>query len=191
VVLSVQRGFRLDPRSRARRCSPQQAQNFNCPQASRIGGGEAIVTASGALIPSGSQDFTASIDLFLAPPPQNRGLAGLVVAVEEPTTGQRGTATGRVVRRASGPYGYELRFDDLSGGQSPPPGITIELKRLELRTGARRTVSVGHGENRHRITYNLITNPLTCDGSWNGHAALTFSDGSSIERDLAAACRRR
>jgi hypothetical protein len=191
VVLSVQRGFVIDPRSRAARCSPRQARNFNCPRASRIGGGQAVVTASGAIIPGGSQDFTASIDLFLAPPPRNHDVAGLVVAIEEPTTGQRGTATGRIVRRGSGPYGYELRFEDLGAGQAPPPGITIELKRLDLRTGARRSVVVGRGDNRHRVTYSLITNPSACDGTWNGHAVLSFSDGSSEERGLSAACRRR
>jgi hypothetical protein len=191
IVLSVQRGFKLDPRARAARCSPRQARNFNCPEASRIGGGKAVVTASGAIIPGGSQDFTASIDLYLAPPQRNHDVAGLVVAIEEPTTGQRGTATGRLVRRGSGPYGYELRFEDLAGGQAPPPGITIELKRLDLRAGARRSVAVGQGEERHRVTFSLITNPSTCDGTWNGRAVLRFSDGSSLERGISSRCRRR
>ena len=191
IVLSIQRGFRLDPRARAARCSPRQARNFNCPDASRIGGGQAVVTASGALIPGGSQDFTASIDLYLAPPARSHDLAGLVVAVEEPTTGTRGTATGRIVPRGSGPYGYELRFENLGGGQAPPPGITIELKRLDLRAGAHRSVAVGHGDARHRVTYSLITNPASCDGTWNGLAALRYSDGSSTKRGFAAACRPR
>jgi hypothetical protein len=191
VILSVQRGFKLDPRARAVRCSPRQARNFNCPEASRIGSGRAVVTASGAIIPGGSQDFTASIGLFVAPPPRTHDVAGVVVAVEEPTTGQRGTATGRIVRRGSGPYGYELRFEDLSAGQSPPPGITIKLKRLDLRAGARRNVTVGSGDRRHRVTFSLITNPLACDGTWNGHATLSFTDGSSLERDLSSTCRRR
>jgi hypothetical protein len=190
IVLSVQRGFKLDPRSRAARCSAKQARNFNCPEASRIGSGSAVVTASGAIIPGGSQDFTASIDLFLAPAPQSRDVAGIVVAVEEPTTGQRGTAIGRIVRRGRGPFGYELRFDDLGGGQSPPPGITIELKRLDLRAAARRTIAVGSGDNRHRVTYSLITNPSSCDGTWNGHVAVIFDDGSSLEQDVSSRCRR-
>src|SRR5438128_11405169 len=35
AVLSVQRGFRIDPRSRSARCSDQQARAFSCPAASR------------------------------------------------------------------------------------------------------------------------------------------------------------
>src|SRR4051794_11024662 len=136
AVLSVQRGFKLDPRARSARCSHQQAEDFDCPKASRIGGGEAVVTASGAIVPGGSQDFTAQIDLFLTPPARRHDLAGVVVSIHEPTTGTRGTATGRLVPRGSGPYGYELRFEQLSAGGSPPPGVTIKLKHLELHVGA-------------------------------------------------------
>src|SRR5688500_7821342 len=50
AVLSIQRGFKLDPRSRAERCSARRAESFNCPRASRIGGGQAIVTATGAIV---------------------------------------------------------------------------------------------------------------------------------------------
>jgi hypothetical protein len=198
AVLSVQRGFRVDPRSRAARCSSRQAQSFACPEASRIGSGHAVVTARGLLVPGGAQDFTASIALFLSPPAPSTDVAGVVVTVSEPKTGQRGTATGRIVRRASGRYGYELRFDRFPTTQAPPPGITVELKRLDLRAGARRTVTIyrtiGSGTTRRRVrrrvTYSLITNPLTCNGSWTAHAALSFQDGSSLEGDLSTPCRR-
>lgn len=143
------------------------------------------------MIPGGSRDFTAQVGLYIAPRARPKDLAGLVVSVEEPTTGQRSTATGRVLRRRRGPYGYEIRFDDLGAGQAPPPGVTINLKRLDLRVGAHRRAIVGEGANSHPVTYNLITNPLACDGTWNGRAKLTFSDGSSLERATAIACRRR
>ena len=185
ATLSIQRGFRLDPHARSARCSRQQAENFDCPKASRIGGGEAVVTASGAIVPGGSQDFTAQIDLFLAPPARAHDLAGVVVYVHEPTTGTRGTATGRLVSRARGPFAYELRFDQLSAGQSPPPGVTIKLKHLELRVGARRVVT----RAGHRILRSLITNPPSCDGTWNGHGLVTYTDGSSSAADLSVACR--
>lgn len=186
AVLSIQRGFKLDPRARAARCSSRQAENFNCPRASRIGGGEALVTASGAIVPGGSQDFTAAIDLFLAPPIRPNDLAGIVVYVHEPTTGQRGTTTARLVRRARGPYGYELRFE-FGDGQAAPPGVTIELKHLELRAGAKRTVT----RAGRRVTFSLITNPAACDGTWNGQGVIRFTDGSSEQADLSSPCRRR
>src|SRR4051794_3226502 len=185
AVLSVQRGFKLDPRARSARCSKQQAENFNCPAASRIGGGEAVVTASGAIVPGGAQDFTAKIDLFLAPPAKPHDLAGVVVYVHEPTTGTQGSSTGRLVRRGSGPYGYELRFDQLAGGGSPPPGVTIRLKPLELRVGARRAVS----RAGHRVVFSLITNPPICHGAWRGHGKIAFTDGSSEEANLTVPCR--
>jgi hypothetical protein len=187
AVLSIQRGFKLDPRARSARCTTRQAADFECPKASRIGGGAAVVTASGAIVPGGSQDFTAAIDLFLAPPERPHDLAGVVVYVHEPTTGTRGTSTGRLVARGRGPYGYELRFERLSAGQSPPPGVTIKLKHLELRVGARRTVT----RAGRRIVHSLITNPATCDGTWNGHGVVTFTDGSTSETGLQVACRRR
>ena len=185
AVLSIQRGFRLDPRARSARCTQQRAEQFNCPKASRIGGGEAVVTASGAIVPGGSQDFTAAIDLFLAPPERPHDLAGVVVYVHEPTTGTRGTSTGRLVPRANGPYGYELRFDDLGAGQSPPPGVTIKLKHLALKVGARRAVT----RAGHRVVHNLITNPPRCNGTWHGHGTITFTDGSTAEAGLSAPCR--
>ena len=198
AVISVQRGFRVDPRARAARCTSSQASSFSCPAASRIGTGQAIVTASGAFVPGGSQDFTASIELFLGAAAQRGDVAGVVVVVREPTTGQRGTGTGRIVRLASGPYGYELRFDRIPA-QTPPPGVTIRLKRLDLRAGARRTVTVRRTVRRggrrrtvrRRVTYSLITNPTSCDGSWNGHAAVGFTDGSSLEGDVTSPCTPR
>ncbi|HVE68683.1 MAG TPA: hypothetical protein VNB64_08905 [Solirubrobacteraceae bacterium] len=198
AVLSVQRGFRVDPRSRAARCSSRQAQDFACPEASRIGSGQAVVTARGLLVPGGAQQFTASIALFIAPPVPSADVAGVVVAVSEPSTGRRATATGRIVRRARGPYGYELRFDRFPAAQPPPPGVEIELERLDLRVGARRTVTVyrtiGSGTSRRRVrrrvVRSLIANPSACYGSWTARAALSFPDGSSLQSDLSTPCRR-
>src|SRR3712207_7998410 len=50
IALRAARGFRVDTRARARRCSAQQASNFECPKESRIGGGRVTGTASGAAI---------------------------------------------------------------------------------------------------------------------------------------------
>jgi hypothetical protein len=181
VVLSIQRGFVIDPRARARRCTDRQAENFRCPERSRIGSGTAVVTASGAIVPGGSQDFTASLDVFLARPPRANDLAGVVVSFHEPTTGRRGTTTGRIVRRGRGAFGYELRFAGLDGGEAPPPGVSVELKRLDLRAGARR--------RQGGTTFNLIRNPDFCDGTWTGRGEVRFTDGSSAVRRIEVHCR--
>ena len=179
----VQRGFKVDPKSRAARCSEAQAEASACPEASRIGAGEVDGTASGAIVPGGSLDFTAEIGLFLAPRERSQDLAGIVVAVREPTSGIQGSATGRIIPRRQGPFGYELRFDDLDSAAEPPAGVTIELKRLELRAEAHRRVG---GKTRH-----LIRNPKSCDGSWRSRAVLRFTEGSPVSAALEAPCRAR
>lgn len=198
ITLSVQRGFTVDPHAVRARCSAAQAKSFACPEASRIGSGQAVVTASGAIVPGGSQDFTAAIDLFLAPPVQAGDLAGVVISFHEPTTNQRGTVTGRLIARSKGPFAYELQFEGSVGdGGQLPPGVTIALKRLDLRAGARRTVirshSVGQGKNRHRVkrrvTLTLLRNPPRCNGFWKGQVVLDSSDGSSSTRSVTAPCR--
>ena len=197
VVLSGTRGLRFDPRSRRARCTSQQASNFGCPAASRIGTGQAQGHASGALVPGGRYDFTASIQAFLAPPQQSGDLAGVVLQFNEPKSGQRGSTTGRVVPVASGPFGIQLRFDDLGGAMPPPPGVTITIDRLQMTSGAKRRVVRSRTVRRHgrrvrvrrRITYSLLTNPRTCGGSWPYQLVVTYSDHQQVY-DGSAPCSR-
>ena len=62
TVLGLQRGFELDVGARTGRCTPAQAESFACPASAKIGSGFAIVRATGAIVPGGSQDFRAEID---------------------------------------------------------------------------------------------------------------------------------
>jgi hypothetical protein len=169
------RGLKFDPRSVVDRCSDSRADAFDCPAASRIGSGSAQGRAEGALVPGGGMDFTASIDVFLAAPRQTGDVAGVVVQVSEPQSGQRFNGKGRIVPVGSGPFGSETRFDGLSGdGGQLPPGVTVTLKRVQLRIGAKRTVKRKvtvrrNGKRRRavkRVRYSLLTNPRTCTGSW-------------------------
>jgi hypothetical protein len=179
VVLSGPRGLVVDPRSRARRCSPQQAHDFACPKRSKIGSGQASGHATGAIVPGGRQDFTAEIKVFLAPPVRKGDIAGTVVQVTETQSGFKGSATGRIVPAGrSKLYGVKLRFDDFP---KPPsyPGVTISIDHVSLLAGARR--------KRH----SLLTNPSKCrHGSWPFRIDVVYSDHSD-RRDLAAACRPR
>src|SRR3954470_24210271 len=119
VILSGPRGLKVDPRSRARRCSPAQARSFECPAASRIAAGQAFGHATGPIVPGGRQDFSATVDAFLAPPVRAGDIAGAVLQVTEDRSGARATVTGRIVRaaRGSSPFGVKLRFDSLPGYQ--------------------------------------------------------------------------
>jgi hypothetical protein len=184
VILSGPRGLKVDPRSRARRCSPAQARNFECPDASRIGAGRAFGHATGAIVPGGRQDFSAMVDAFLAPPVHSGDIAGAVLQVTEDRSGARGTATGRIVRGAKGPspFGVKLRFDSLPSY----PGVTLTVDAISLLAEGRRTVTK-HGK-RHR--YSLLTNPGKCAGSWPFRVSLVYADHRD-ESDFAASCRKR
>jgi hypothetical protein len=195
VTLFIANGFKFDRRARAERCSDAQAQQVACPPKSRIGTGQAIVNASGFLVPGGSQDFTASIEMFLAAPASPGDLAGVVVQVSEPTTGIRRSGRGRLTRVAEGPFGSALVFDEFPGAVQPPPGVTIDVKRVQLSVGARRRVrKVKKVRKKKKVVrkvrvrrYYLITNPPTCTGSWPFQVRVRFPSGEVV-RDGAIGC---
>jgi hypothetical protein len=191
LVIAATRGFKIDPRSRKRRCSEERARQFDCPEASRIGDGEANGTAS---IAGGTQTFTASIDVFLARPWQPGDIAGVVVQFREPQSGERGQARGRLVRVPTGPFGAEVRFEDLAGATPSVPGVTITVDRIQLRVGARRKVVRIIRRNGRRIRrvrrYTLIRNPRTCAGSWPYQVRVRYPDREEV-RDGSLACASR
>ena len=173
VSIEFQRGFSFDSRAVARRCSPGEASQDACPASSRIGSGSAdgdytVGTTSGT--------FTAAIDVYLAAPTHPGDVAGLVVSVHEPQSGFAASATGRVIRHRRGRFGYEDRFD-LSGTQTPPPGVTITVNRVRLAVGAFRR---GH---------SLIANPRTCAGSYLVRLDATFAGRPDYVRDARPPCR--
>ena len=191
------RGLKVDARAVARRCTDAQADAFDCPAASRIGAGSAQGRAEGALVPGGGFDFTASIDVYLAPARQQGDVAGVVIIVREPQSGQRFNGKGRILKVASGAFGSETRFEGLSGGGQLPPGVTVRLNRVEMRVGARRTVrrkvTVRRNGVRRRVTkrftYSFLTNPRTCTGSWPYRLRVEYP-GRTDDYDGNVPCRR-
>lgn len=192
------RGLKIDKRAVARRCTDAQADAFDCPASSRIGDGSAQGRAEGPLVPGGGFDFTASIDVYLAPARQQGDVAGVVVLVREPQSGQRFNGKGRILKVASGAFGSETRFEGLGGGGQLPPGVTVRLNRVELRVGARRTVrrkvTVRRNGVRRRVTkrftYSFLTNPRTCTGSWPYRLRVEYPSRTD-DFDGSVACRTR
>lgn len=192
------RGLQVAPRAVAGRCTDDQADGFECPASSRVGDGSAQGRAEGAIIPGGGFDFTAKIDVFLTAPRQSGDIAGVVVLVSEPQSGQRFNARGRVLKVASGAFGTETRFEGLSGGGQLPPGVTVKLTRVELRIGAKRTVRKTvtvrrNGKRRRvkkRVAYSFLTNPRTCTGSWPYRLRVEYPDRAD-DHDGNVACRTR
>jgi hypothetical protein len=176
LVLSGPHGLVVDPRSRAKRCSPAQARDSACPKASKIGSGHASGRATGTLVPGGEQDVTAEIAVFLAPPVRKGDIAGAVLQVTEMRSGFKGSATGRIVRGGrSKVYGVKLRFDDFPR----QPGVSLTIDHISLLAGARRK------------QHSLLTNPSKCRaGSWPFRLDVGYTLYSE-RSDLAAPCRPR
>ena len=186
TVLGLQRGCKLDVRSRTGRCTRTQAESFSCPASARIGSGFAVVRATGAIVPNGSQDYRAEIDIYLGPKRKPRDLAGVVILIQEPETGQRGTVYGRLLSRPRQAFGQELRFDRFPAVGDPPPGVEVSLHRLHLEASAFRRIR----RDGRRIRLTLIRNPYGCNGFWRARSQVGFSDGTSRTTFLRAPCRK-
>ena len=189
IVLAILRGFKIDVRSRAARCSDAAAQSFQCPAASRIGSGQAIVNARAFFLPAAGTNFTVSIAAFLARPAVRGDLASVVLLVNETSTGTRRVLRGRLMRLARGPFGAELSID-VSGIAGAPAGVRLSVRRFQMLVGARRTVRrvkivrkrvrtpsgtrVRRKRVVRRVRYHLITNPRTCAGTWPYQVRVAF-----------------
>lgn len=199
AVLAAAQGFKFDPRARSDRCSAEEAKAFDCPANSRIGTGTAQATVSNGVV---SQPVTVDIRVFLAPPPRNGDVAGVVLQFKERSTGQQGSTTGQIVR-TSGPLGLEVRFEDLgsAGAGAAPEGFTVRVDRLQADVGASRTEkvkvcckTVTRNGKKKRVRYlkkvvrNLIRNPRTCDGAWEYQLRLRYSSSDESVRDGSVAC---
>ncbi|HEX8065782.1 MAG TPA: hypothetical protein VF520_04555 [Thermoleophilaceae bacterium] len=198
-VVAAQRGTKLDPKAVAELCSDARATAVDCPGKSKVGSGKVYITASNAFT---TVPLTVDLELFLAAPKQSGDLRSVVVQFKEPQSGQQGILRGRLVPLASGPFGYELRFDDMSAASKPPEGsnVTIRVERLTSEVGAFRyerkkaykTVKKNGVKKRvkyyRKIPHNLITNPKTCDGAWEYQIRIGYPGGRESVRDASTPC---
>jgi hypothetical protein len=197
LVIAATPGFKFDPRARSETCSAGRAKAFDCPANSRIGTGIATATVTNGVF---TQDVTADVQSFLAPPQKSGDVSGVVLYLKERSTGQQGTTTGRVVK-TGGPFGIEVRFDDLANVVEPPQGFTIRVNRIQADVGAFRyekvtkccKTVVRNGRKkkvkyRKKVRRDLIRNPRTCDGAWEYQVRVRYSASEESVRDGAAAC---
>jgi hypothetical protein len=177
LVTRVVRGVRFDPRARAKKCSKSQAKEHNCPEKSRIGGGNVDATIRGG--PLGGSKATTEMDLYLAPPQKDGDRAGIVVNFKVQATGAQGYVIGRVKMLKSGPFGLAAIFNGLDTAV-PTGGFNVHVDRVRLSFGAKRTVD---GKTHH-----LVKNPKSCDGSWEYEIRIGYPDGSKVPADGSIAC---
>jgi hypothetical protein len=184
--VDIARGYRFDPRAVRTKCTVAQARASSCPAASKIGGGQGQVTV---FPPGGApQELSLGIKFFMTAKQQGHDLAGLVLAAHEPVSGLTFNLIGRMVTLPRGQYGLELRFADTA--KELPSNITVQLHRVNVRFGARRTVTVGAGAQHRRVTYHLLTNPATCRRrGWPFLLTVAYTTGTERYAGYSA-CRR-
>lgn len=200
LVIAATQGFKFDPRARADRCTNEEAKGFNCPGDSKIGSGTANATASNGVI---SQAVIADVSMYLGTPAQSGDAGGVVVQFKERSSGSQGSIFGRVVKLgSSGPFGLEVRFEDLSTANAgAPEGFTVRVDRLKADVGASRTVKkrvccktvIRNGKKKKvkylkKFVYNLLRNPRTCDGAWEYQVRLRYSASDESVRDGSGPC---
>jgi hypothetical protein len=197
VALGVQRGFALDVRAVAVSCTGPALTSGACPADSRIGTGQAVVFATGLL----NQDIPATLDVFLADRVQPGDVASAVVVIK--AAGLSRAVRTRLLAPATGPVGYELRLEGIAAAVPAVPGVSFGLRSLSLDLGARRTVTkttrkrvrvTRHGRRvtvrrkvKHRVTYNLVTNPKTCSGAWGVRLTVRVA-GADHVRNIGVPC---
>ena len=185
ITLRVLRGVKLDQRARAAKCSTQQANSDSCPAASRIGGGVSDVTVTSNTNAFEPLHVKIDVRLYLMGPLQPGDLAGTVAQFKVRANGQKGRAFGRVTKIDQGPYGLQTRFGKLDTAVAPPAGTKAHLDRMHLTFGAHRTVT----KNGKQVRYDLITNPKTCDGTWEYHVVIGYPTGGNVVHSASGPCK--
>ena len=175
--VDIARGYRFDARAAAGTCTLEQARAATCPAASRIGSGTGQVTV---YPPSGApQELALGIDFFITEAQRAGDVAGLVLAAHEPVSGLDFALVGRLVGKASGPYGLQLRFADTAA--ELPADIKVQLHKVNVRFGTQRTAG--------GTTYHLLTNPRTCSPKgWPFLLTVAYTTGTETYA-ARGACR--
>jgi hypothetical protein len=208
ITFALARGMRFDSAARERLCGRDQAARSACPVASRIGFGRFIVAVRGYGVGGGETELMWSIDAYLGKPLRRGDAASVVLtgnllgaggfgALLAPALGtsvpSTATTVGRLVRRASGAYGIELRFAKLPVQLDVAAPITATPARLELALSAVRRVrqnfirrirvrTLSGYEVRkihdHRLVgHHLLRTPRSCNGSWPSELRVGFPHG--------------
>ena len=208
ITLALARGMRFDSAARERLCGRDQAARSACPASSLIGFGRFIVAVRGYVLGGGETELMWSIDAYLGRPFRRGDAASVVLTANllgagsvddllAPALGtsvpRRATTVGRLLRRASGAYGLELRFAKLPVQLDVAVPITATPARLELALSAVRRIrqnfirrirvrtlsgyEVRKVHDHRLIGHHLLGTPRSCNGSWPSELRVGFPGG--------------
>jgi hypothetical protein len=174
TVLSIERGFALDTKAVAKRCTHSKAQQDKCPPKSAIGTAEIQADYNGYTI-------VIPVRLFLAKPVEPGDLAGFEAVAT--VLGSINATTGRIAPATVDPYGISVILPSPGGDLS---GFPITFKSFKSDLGATRVIKTKVGRKHHKhikkTTHSFIRTPPTCaTGTWASNAVFTFGDGSTAE----------
>jgi hypothetical protein len=206
LTVALARGMRVDSAARERLCRRDEAARSACPVASRIGFGRFVVAVTGYAQGSGEAELAWSIDAYLGERLRREDAASVVLtakllgatsvdALLAPALGtsipRTTTTVGRLVRRASGAYGIELRFaklpvhlDVAAPMTATPAGLELALSAVRrVRQNFTRRIKVrtpsGYEVRKipdHRlIGHYLLRTPPECRGSWPSEVRVGFA----------------
>lgn len=140
IALLLDRGFQVDLATPAV-CGYSAGQGGGCPARSQVAAGSALVETS--TLGGPATEVRAVIDVFRAERPgtgQPADILAPLLAVIR-TEDRKSYSEGYVRRTDQAPFGYEVRFDQLST-PGAPLGTTVRLKRFDLDLGAAWTEPV-------------------------------------------------
>ena len=208
ISFALARGTRIDTAAREQLCTRAEARRAACPETSRIGFGRFAVTLQGFALGSAGTELGWAIDAYLGQPLRRgdaasvvlkNGLLGADLVGSLLTSGvgsslPRATVTvGRLMRRASGRYGVELRFDELPVEFNVPAPVVATPKRLELSLGAVRRIrqnftrrlrvrtldgyEIRKIQDHRLVGHHLLRAPASCNGSWPTEVRVGFASG--------------
>lgn len=195
LVVGLPRGLEIDHRARPRHCFDEAAANSDCREDSRIGQGTIEVTARGDLFGGGERKYVADIEIFQTGRREPGDIIGIVVQFDEPQTNYHHFVKGRIVPVASGPYGAEVRIEDLRE-VARPAALELTVDRVQFTVKAKRAIPrVRHVRRNGRVVRRnwterryFLRNPSTCNGSWPFRVTLRSNGGGEHVTDYSAPC---
>ena len=160
VAITFPRGLRVNPLAVPVLCSAKQASVVSCPAASAVGSGAIVVSLGGRPIALHTQLFLGSRI--------HAGDFASVYMVSSNTVAGSLTVTGRLFAAAG-------QLEMLIPLKPPAGTPAASLASFTFQMHASRTVTRGTAKQPVKVTYPLVTNPVSCAGTWNGKVTLTYA----------------
>lgn len=158
AVWNLPAGSMIDVRS-AKFCSVKKLQAEGvCPSGSRLGTG--VVKLS--ILSGAHTEVDGEVVAYNAKrTTSSRGNVGrLVLQVSSPVVSLQAQLIGFITKLSSGPYGYQVRFNEMALPETEGVVPTMALLEFGLEASKKKNTKSG------KRTFNYYTTPDRCSGRW-------------------------